>query len=75
MMAYESKAITTTIKASSKTTIKIRDNFYSVEYTEERSIPDVEGINLEQERIMLFDDVNAIVDAQAEDIVKTFRKN
>lgn len=74
MAEYVSKAITTIIKASSKTTIKIRDNFYSIEYTEERVIPDVPDIDIEKERVILFDDVNAIVDSQAEDIVRTFQK-
>lgn len=70
---YESKAIVTEISATSRVALKIKDNFYTVEYTEKRSIPDVEGIDIEQERTILFDNVNAIVDTQANDIVKTFR--
>ena len=31
---YQSKAVVTTIKATSKVTLKIKDNFFSVEYTE-----------------------------------------
>ena len=71
---YQSKAKTTTIKATSRTTIKIRDNFYAVEFTEERTIPDVEGVDVEKERELLFDAVNAQVDEQACNIVKTFKK-
>lgn len=71
---YESKAVTTTIKAESKVTIKIRDNFYSVTYSEERTVPEVEGIDLESERSILFDDVNKIVDDQATEIIQTFTK-
>ena len=71
---YESKATTTTIKAESKITIKIRDNFYSVTFTEERSVPDVEGVNVESERAILFDDVNKVVDSQAAEIINTFSK-
>ena len=74
MSNYESKAIVTKINAISRIAIKIRDNFYTVEYSEERSIPDVEGIDVEQERILLFDAVNGVVDAQAEDIIRTFQK-
>lgn len=74
MSNYESKAIVTKINATSRIAIKIRDNFYTVEYSEERSIPDVEGIDVEQERILLFDAVNGVVDAQAEDIIRTFQK-
>ena len=72
---YESKAIVTTIKATSRNAIKIGDNYYTVEYTEERTIPDVEGVDLEMERNLLFDDVNNIVDKQSEDIVSAFSKN
>ena len=71
---YESKAITTTIRAESKVTLKIRDNFYSVTFTEERTIPDVEGVDIESERSILFDDVNKIVDDQATEIIETFTK-
>ena len=70
---YESKAIITTIKATSRVAIKIKDNFYTVEYTEERTIPDVDNVDMEEERRILFDDVNTIVDSQQEDILKTFR--
>lgn len=73
MDKYESKAIVSTIRAESKTTLKIKDNFYSITYTEERLIPNVEGVDIEKERVLLFDDVNAIVDSQAEDIIRTFR--
>lgn len=70
---YESKAIVTGIKATSRVAIKIRDNYYTVEYSEERAIPDVEGVDIEKEQDILFDSVNAIVDAQAEDIIRTFQ--
>lgn len=73
MANYESKAIVTSIKATSRVAIKVRDNYYTIEYTEERAIPDVEGVNIEEEQNILFDSVNAIVDAQAEDIIKTFQ--
>lgn len=74
MSNYISKAITTKITATSRVAIKIRDNFYTVEYSEERSVPEVEDIDIEQERKCLFDDVNAIVDQQAEDIIAVFQK-
>ena len=70
---YQSKATVTSIKATSRVAIKIRDNFYTVEYTEERAIPDVEGVDIEQEQNILFDSVNSIVESQAEDIIKTFQ--
>lgn len=70
---YESKAVTTKISATSRVAIKIRDNYYTVEYSEERSLPDIEAIDVETERMILFDDVNKVVDAQAADILNTFQ--
>ena len=75
MNEYTPKAIVTEISATSRVAIKVRDNFYTVEYSEKREVPDVEGIDLEQERIALFDAVNGIVDAQAEDIIRMAQPN
>ena len=72
---YISKAVPTKISATSRVAIKIKDNFYTVEYSEERTIPDIEGVSMETERSILFNDVNAVVDEQAEEIIKTFRKS
>ena len=74
MMAYEVKGISTKITATSRVAIKIKDNYYTVECSEERSIPDVEGVDIDKERQALFDDVNATVDGQIEDIYNTFKK-
>ena len=71
---YERKAITTQIRATSRASVKIRDNFYTVEYCEERTIPDIEGVDILMEREILWDDVNDEVDAQIQDIIKTFAK-
>lgn len=69
---YESKAKTIKITATSRSAVKIRDNYYTVELSEERSIPDVEDIDLVAERRLLWDDVNASVDEQIASIVETF---
>ena len=74
MDKYESKATVTKISATSRVTIRLKDNYYTVEYSEERTIPDIDGVILEEERTALFDAVNAVVDAQAEDIVRSFSK-
>ena len=74
-MEYTPKAIVTEITATSRVAIKVRDNFYTVEYTEERAIPDVDGIDVEAERLALFDAVNGVVDAQAEDIIRMTQPN
>ena len=72
-MAYNQKAVTTSITANSKCTIKIKDNYYSIEFSEERTLPEVEDINVEKERLLLFDDVNRIVDDQINEILNTFK--
>ena len=74
MEDYEVKAKTTKINAVSRVAIKIKDNYYTVEYSEERTIPDVDGVILKEERAALFDAVNTVVDTQAEDIVRSFSK-
>lgn len=71
---YEPKAVISKITAMSKTTLKIKDNYFTVEYSEERVIPDVEGVDIEQEKIALWNAVNAEVDNQADILYKTFNK-
>lgn len=73
-MAYESKAITKTIKATSRASVKVGEFYYTVEYSEERIIPDIEGIDITKERQILWEDTNAECDNQIEDILKTFKK-
>jgi hypothetical protein len=75
MENYVSKACVTEISATSRVAIKVRDNFYTVEYTEKRAVPDVEGIDMDAERLALFDAVNGVVDAQAEDIIRMTQPN
>lgn len=70
---YKQKAVTTKITAVSRCAVKIRDNFYTIEYSEERSVPEVD-VDLDQERKMLWDDVNTVVDDQITDIIRTFSK-
>ena len=62
----------TTIKASSRASVKVADSFYTIEYCEERSI-DPED-NIEEERAKLWDTCNGEVDSQIEDILKSFSK-
>ena len=65
---YESKAITTSIKFTSRISLNVDGTFYTVEACEERMIPDIEGVNLDEERRLFWDKVNSEVDEQAEDI-------
>ena len=69
---YESKAITTTIKASSRASIKVGDNFYTIEWTEERTVP--EDCDIEKERTFLWETVNGEVDGQIQDILDAYGK-
>lgn len=44
-MGYEVKAITKTIKATSRASVKVGDSYYTVEYSEERALPEIEELN------------------------------
>lgn len=70
---YVSQAKTSKIQATSRISLKIKDTFYTVEYSEERIIPDIEGVDLERERELLWDRVNAEVDAQSLDIENSYK--
>lgn len=74
MENYTPKAVVSEISAISRVAVKIKDNFYTVEYSEKRTVPDVEGVDMDAERTALFDAVNGVVDAQVEDIIKSFAK-
>ena len=54
-------AKTTTIRATSRISTKVRDTFYTFEYCEERQIE--EGEDLENARADLWETCNAEVDA------------
>ena len=63
-----SVGVTTAIRITSRASIKVKDSFYTIEYCEERSIP--EDADLEEERADLWNTCNAEVDNQLEDIIK-----
>lgn len=71
-MSYEIKGVPTKITATSRSAVKIRDNFYTVEASEERSIPNSD-VDMEKEYDALFNEVNDVVDKQVKDIVDTFK--
>ena len=75
MAEYESKAKVVSIKATSRASIKYRDSFYTLEYTEERVIPDIEGVDIEEERAILWSVVNTEVDVQVEETLKALQDN
>lgn len=71
---YESKAVISKITATSRASVKIKDNYFTVEYSEERIIPDIDGISIKDERKLLWDTVNNEVDGQIQDILQSFSK-
>lgn len=60
-------AQTTEIRFSSKATVKIRDNFFSFEFSATRQVP--LGANEVVEIEALTNDVNAVIDDQINQIV------
>ena len=68
---YVSKAKVVSIRATSRASVKIKDNYFTVEFSEERMIPDIKGVDLEEERALLWDTVNDECDNQ----VDWLRKN
>lgn len=71
---YIQQAYTTVIKASSRASVKVGDAYYTMEYTEERTIPDSVDVNIEAERKLLWETVNSECDRQVEDVLVTYKK-
>ena len=65
-------AKTTTIRATSRISTKIKDTFYTFEYCEERQIE--EGDNVEEEREKLWETCNAEVDNQVAWTLEVYKK-
>lgn len=61
-----SECKTRVIKYSSRVSTKIKDNYYTFDYGEERTV--LEDENVEKEIKNLIDDCNAIVDSQVEEV-------
>ena len=69
---YVSKAVTTAIRITSRASVKIKDNFFTVEYCEERAIP--EDADIEKERKILWNVANEECDKQVEEIYQLSKK-
>ena len=65
-------AKTTTIRATSRISTKIKDTFYTFEYCEERQIEDGDDVAVEREK--LWDVCNAEVDNQVEETLEMYKK-
>ena len=62
----------TSIKATSRASVKVGDSFYTVEWCEEHSLD--ENDNIEESRKNLWDICNNEVDEQIQDILQSFSK-
>lgn len=67
------KAVTTTIRATSRASVKIRDSYYTLEYCEERMIPEGIEVDLGEEREELWTLVNSEVDKQIADVANAYK--
>jgi hypothetical protein len=70
MMEYTTHTIPTEISATSRCALKIKDTYYTVEASESRRVVEAEGIDLDKEYELLFDEINSVVDKQCSDIIK-----
>ena len=70
---YKSVATTNKIMCTSRASIKRGDSYYTVEYAEERLLPQDVKYDINEERKILWDTVNTEVDNQIEDIIKTYK--
>lgn len=69
---YVSMGTTTAIRITSRASVKVGESFYTVEYCEERSLP--ENADLEKEREILWNEANTECDNQIQDILKAYKK-
>lgn len=74
MADYEILGKTQKISATSRVAIKIRDNFYTTEASEERVILSPDDADMKREWSALFNSVNDVVDDQMNEIIETFKK-
>ena len=68
------KAKTTMIRFTSRASVKINESFYTVEACEERMIPDLDEVDIEEERKDLWNTVNQQCDDQISSILEAFRR-
>lgn len=72
-MAYEIKGKTTKITATSRCALKVKDNYYTLELTEERTMPNNVEIDLDKEYRAVFDSINAEIDNQIQDVLNNVK--
>ena len=71
---YEPKAQITKIQATSRMSLRLKENYFTIEYSEERAIPDIDGVDINKEREALWNVVNGQCEDQADLIYKVFNR-
>lgn len=78
MKDYKSQAVTTSIQAHSRISVKLNDTFYTFEFMEERQFPidlmDEGTIDFAKEKELLWDEVHAQVDKQVQVVVEMLKQ-
>jgi len=69
--AYESKATTTSISCTSRKSIKLGDNFFTVEFCEERAVP--ADADMKEERRLLWECVDDECYEQVQEILAEYK--
>lgn len=71
---YKVQGVPTTISAVSRVSVKVKETFYTLEYSEERILPPPEqGCDIVKERKALWDAVNTEVDKQVKDVYELYK--
>ena len=63
------QAKTTSVKATSRASVKIKDCYYTFEFEEELDTKNIKESNLQQEKDMLWERVHSEVDKQIRQVV------
>lgn len=74
-MAYEVKGRTTKITATSRCALKVKDNYYTLELSEERVMPEETEVDLNREYEAIFNSINNEIDNQMQDILDSINSN
>lgn len=69
MLKYISKAIPIEITASSRVSVKIKETYYTFEFSEKRAIENYEEVDMDKERQELWDTCHSEVDKQVKEIL------
>lgn len=72
---YIAQAKTKVIKFNSRASIKLKEQYYTFEYGEEREIQDIDKIDINKEIVALTQHCNNVVDDQLKEIVNAILYN